>query len=100
MITFVKKLRNRIYGQLTNVAEFFVRVQVVKLAEESVPVTYTTPPNCEPEKKKRKKGKGERRREEQAKKRIRRRKRIMSTSKICQKSEIVYRANSHYQNSQ
>ena len=89
MITFVKKLRNRIYGQLTNVAEFFVRVQVVKLAEESVPVTYTTPPNCEPEKKKRKKGKGERRREEQAKKRIRRRKRIMSTSKICQKSEIV-----------
>ena len=40
-------------------------------------------------KKKREKGKGERRREEQAKKRIRRRKRIMSTSKICQKSEIV-----------
>ena len=70
------------------------------MAEESVPVTYTTPPNCEPEKKKRKKGKGERRREEQAKKRIRRRKRIMSTSKICQKSEIVYRANSLDQNSQ
>ena len=59
MITFVKKLRNRIYGQLTNVAEFFVRVQVVKLAEESVPVTYTTPPNCEPEKKKRKNEEGE-----------------------------------------
>ena len=37
-----------------------MRVQVVKVAEESVPETDTTPPNCEPEKKKREKGIGER----------------------------------------
>ena len=50
MITFVKKLRNRIYGQLTNVAEFFVRVQVVKVAEEPLFLTYATPPDCETKK--------------------------------------------------
>ena len=35
-----------------------MRVQVVKVAEESVPETRTTPPNCEPEKKKRKRETG------------------------------------------
>ena len=35
-----------------------MRVQVVKVAEASVPVTNTTPPTCEPEKKKREKGIG------------------------------------------
>ena len=62
MITFVKKLRNRIYGQLTNVAEFFVRVQVVKVAEEPLLTTYATPPDCET---KRRRGRKVREREEE-----------------------------------
>ena len=37
-----------------------MRVQVVKVAEEPLLITYATPPLCEPEKKKREKGIGER----------------------------------------
>ena len=44
-----------------------MRVQVVKVAEKSVPVTYTTPPLCEPEKKKRKRGTGKEENKEEEK---------------------------------
>ena len=58
----MSKNRNRIYGQLTLVAEFFVRVQVVKVAEEPLLTTYATPPDCET---KRRRGRKVREREEE-----------------------------------
>ena len=39
---------------LTLVAEFPVSVQVVKMIDESPPLTYATPPDCEKKKKRKK----------------------------------------------
>ena len=75
-------------GKLTFVAEFSVRVHVVKMAEPLL-VTYATPPVCEQKKKRKKKKRGrEKKRGTEAQERKRREKNNVRVSAGCCLSKI------------